>query len=58
MRAYHIVVCNSEYNNVIQLLNLSYLNDYSSVSNQNLPVYREFYSLSDGNTFILLTFFK
>ncbi len=45
MRAYHIVVCNSEYNNVVQLLNLSYLNDYLSVSNQNLPVYREFYSL-------------
>ncbi len=45
MCAFHIVVCNSEYNNVVQLLNLSYLNDYSSVSNQNLPVYREFYSL-------------
>ncbi len=53
LRAYHILVCNIEYNNVFQLLNLSYLNDYSSVSDQYLPVYREFYSLSDGNTFTI-----
>ena len=58
MRAYHIFVCNSESNHVFQLLKKSYLNDYLSVGNQNLPVYREFYSLLDGKTFILLTFFK
>jgi hypothetical protein len=45
MRAYHIFVCDSEYDHVFQLLNLSYLNEYLSVSNQNVPVYREFYSL-------------